>query len=108
MRSQANGNRRFDRRDARFPHRSTPREGLRSSAAIDSIEKEGMVANELISCDDHMDLGQLPADLWTTRLPAALRDRAPRIEERNGQAAWVCDGKVWGSWGGKPPSTGNR
>ena len=25
--------------------------------------------NNLISCDDHMDLGQLPADLWTTRLP---------------------------------------
>jgi len=66
------------------------------------------VANELISCDDHMDLGQLPADLWTTRLPAALRDRAPRIEERDGQAVWVCDGKVWGSWGGKPPATGNR
>ena len=66
------------------------------------------MANELISCDDHMDLGQLPPDLWTTRLPAALRDRAPRIEERDGQAVWVCDGKVWGSWGGKPPATGNR
>jgi len=66
------------------------------------------VANELISCDDHMDLGQLPADLWTTRLPAALRERAPRIEERDGQAVWVCDGKVWGTWGGKPPATGNR
>ena len=56
---------------------------------------------ELISCDDHMDLGQLPADLWTTRLPAALRDRAPHIEERDGQAVWVCDGKMWGSWVGK-------
>jgi predicted TIM-barrel fold metal-dependent hydrolase len=66
------------------------------------------VANELISCDDHMDLGQLPADLWTTRLPAELRDRAPRVEERDGQAVWVCDGKVWGSWGGKPPATGNQ
>ena len=57
------------------------------------------MANQLISCDDHMDLGQLPADLWLTRLPAALRDRAPRIEERDGQAVWICDGKVWGSWG---------
>ena len=56
---------------------------------------------DLISCDDHMDLGQLPADLWTTRLPPELRDRAPRIEERDGQAVWVCDGKVWGSWVGK-------
>ena len=43
-----------------------------------------------------------------TRLPSALRDRAPRIEERDGQAVWICDGKVWGSWGGKPPSTGNQ
>ena len=55
------------------------------------------MAQRLISCDDHMDLGQLPADLWVTRLPAALRDRAPHIEERDGQAVWVCDGKVWAS-----------
>ena len=59
------------------------------------------MADKLISCDDHMDLGQLPADLWTTRLPAALRDRAPHIEERDGLAVWICDGKVWGSWSGK-------
>jgi uncharacterized protein len=66
------------------------------------------MANDLISCDDHMDLGQLPADLWTTRLPPELRDRAPVVEERDGQAVWVCDGKVWGTWGGKPPATGNQ
>jgi uncharacterized protein len=66
------------------------------------------MANDLISCDDHMDLGQLPADLWSTRLPPELRDRAPRVEERDGQAVWVCDGKVWGTWGGKPPATGNQ
>ena len=65
------------------------------------------MANTLISCDDHMDLGQLPADLWLTRLPPELRDRAPRVEERDGQAVWICDGKVWGTWGGKPPATGN-
>ena len=65
------------------------------------------MANQLISCDDHMDLGQLPGDLWLTRLPASLRDRAPRIEERDGQAVWICDGKVWGSWGGKPPANGS-
>jgi uncharacterized protein len=68
---------------------------------------EDFMANTLISCDDHMDLGQLPADLWEKRLPAALRDRAPRIEERDGQAVWICDGKVWGTWGGKAPPTGD-
>src|SRR5690348_16632464 len=66
------------------------------------------MAHPLISCDDHMDLGQLPADLWATRLPAALRDRAPHIEERDGQAVWICDGKVWGTWGGKAPATGDQ
>jgi predicted TIM-barrel fold metal-dependent hydrolase len=65
------------------------------------------MADRLISCDDHMDLGQLPADLWLTRLPPELRDRAPRVEERDGQAVWICDGKVWGTWGGKKPATGN-
>ncbi|MGH7098461.1 MAG: amidohydrolase family protein [Stellaceae bacterium] len=60
----------------------------------------------LISCDDHMDLSQLPPDLWESRLPQALRDRAPRVEERDGQTVWVCDGKVWGRWDGKPPETG--
>ena len=65
------------------------------------------MANTLISCDDHMDLGVLPEDLWTTRLPAGLRDRAPRIAEKDGQAVWMCDGRVWGSWTGKPPANGN-
>jgi predicted TIM-barrel fold metal-dependent hydrolase len=67
-----------------------------------------MADQQLISCDDHMDLSQLPADLWTARLPAALRDRAPHVEERDGQAVWICDGKVWGRWDGAPPSSGNQ
>ena len=57
------------------------------------------MTDRLISCDDHMDLSQLPADLWTTRLPASLLDRAPHVEERDGQSVWGCDGKVWGRWG---------
>ena len=65
------------------------------------------MTDRLISCDDHMDLSQLPADLWTSRLPASLLDRAPHVEERDGQAVWVCDGKAWGRWDGKPPATGS-
>src|SRR5438874_7719403 len=68
---------------------------------------EDHMPERLISCDDHMDLSQLPADLWTSRLPASLLDRAPHVEERDGQAMWVCDGKVWGRWDGKPPVTGS-
>ena len=55
----------------------------------------------LISCDDHLDLNQLPADLWTARLPAALQARAPHIEEVNGRSVWLCDGVNWGHWSGK-------
>lgn len=60
------------------------------------------MTDRLISCDDHMDLSQLPADLWTSRLPESLLDRAPHIEERDGRVVWVCDGQVWGRWVGKP------
>ena len=52
------------------------------------------MTDRLIFCDDHMDLSQRPADLWT------------HVEDRDGQAVWVCDGKVWGRGDGKPPATG--
>ena len=54
----------------------------------------------MISGDDHLDLAQLPADLWSARLPAAMRDQGPHIEDRDGRGVWVCEGKVWGNWGG--------
>jgi predicted TIM-barrel fold metal-dependent hydrolase len=57
---------------------------------------------KMISADDHLDLGWLPSDLWSTRLPPSLRPRAPRVEKRDGNPMWVCDGKVWGAWAGQP------
>ena len=54
----------------------------------------------MISADDHLDLGWLPSDLWSARLPRAMQSRAPHIEERGGNAMWVCEGKVWGAWAG--------
>src|SRR5262245_19026967 len=83
------------------------RNGRAARARITFIDQEDHMADRLISCDDHMDLSQLPADLWTARLPTSLLDRAPHVEERDGQAVWVCDGKVWGRWDGKPPATGS-
>jgi predicted TIM-barrel fold metal-dependent hydrolase len=63
----------------------------------------------LISCDDHLDLNMLPADLWTKGLPEHLRDRAPHIEIRDGRAMWVCEGESWGSWAGHVgPDTGPK
>ena len=56
--------------------------------------------NDLISCDDHPRPGPTsprPPDPPACRPPSATR---PVIEERNGQALWICDNKVWGNWAG--------
>lgn len=52
----------------------------------------------MISADDHIDLGYLPRDLWTERLPRRLVERGPRVEDRDGLEQWVCDGQVWSEW----------
>ena len=43
----------------------------------------------LISADSHVNE---PPDLWTARVPAAMRDRAPRIEHFAEGDAWVIEG----------------
>ncbi|HEX4016785.1 MAG TPA: amidohydrolase family protein [Frankiaceae bacterium] len=43
----------------------------------------------LISGDSHVNE---PGDLWTARVPAALRDRAPRIQSFDEGDAWVIEG----------------
>jgi len=58
----------------------------------------------LVSCDDHLDLNMLPADLWERWLPDHLKARAPHIELRDGNAVWICEGQNWGSWAGKAPA----
>jgi len=44
---------------------------------------------QLISADSHVNE---PPDLWRDRVPAALRDRAPRIERFDEGVAWVIEG----------------
>jgi predicted TIM-barrel fold metal-dependent hydrolase len=46
-------------------------------------------AYEAISADSHV---LEPPDLFTTRLPANLRDRAPRVEAFEGGSAWIVEG----------------
>lgn len=53
----------------------------------------------LYSCDDHLDLWTLPIDLWSARLPAALRERGPRVVTQNDFEWWVCDGAMLGPSG---------
>ena len=44
---------------------------------------------QIIDVDAHI---SEPADLWSSRAPAAYRDRLPRMEERDGHRAWYVDG----------------
>jgi predicted TIM-barrel fold metal-dependent hydrolase len=53
----------------------------------------------LYSCDDHLDLWNLPPDVFTPRLPAALRERGPRVVEHGGHQWWTCDGAIMGPSG---------
>jgi len=56
----------------------------------------------LYSCDDHLDFGAVPPDLFETRLPANLRERGPRVVERDGARVWVADDRVIGTSGSNP------
>jgi predicted TIM-barrel fold metal-dependent hydrolase len=61
-----------------------------------------MTAGErLYSCDDHLDLWALPGDLWETHLPAALRERGPRVVKQESGDWWIADGTVLGPSGPK-------
>ena len=44
---------------------------------------------QIIDVDAHI---SEPADLWSSRAPAAFKDRLPKMEERDGQRAWYVDG----------------
>ena len=56
----------------------------------------------LISADDHMDIHAMPADTWEARLPAALRERGPRVEETDDGPWWFVDGQKLAPSGRKP------
>ncbi len=47
----------------------------------------------LISADDHMDIHVLPPDLWQSRLPAAFRDRGPKVVETDDGPFWEVEGR---------------
>lgn len=58
----------------------------------------------LVSCDDHLDLNMLPADVWTARMARKWGERAPHVENHEhtqAAAVWVADGEQWGMWSGK-------
>jgi len=48
-----------------------------------------MPTHPVISADGHIDLPLLPHDLFVDYAPAAMRDRMPRVIEREGAQVWV-------------------
>src|SRR5438094_9775474 len=55
------------------------------------------MANErIISADSHVNP---PKDLWASRAPARLRERAPRVESTPQGDLWIVDSQVSGAIG---------
>ena len=62
-----------------------------------------MIEAALVSCDDHLDLNMLSADLWQGRMSVTWGERIPRVVEQDkGPALWIADGESWGMWSGRP------
>lgn len=63
---------------------------LTRNAAPPQRERQGLIVlpdgAKLISADDHM---IEPPHLWVDRVPAAYRDRAPRVVRAEGRDAWL-------------------
>ena len=55
----------------------------------------------IISADDHMDLNVLPPDLFTTRVPPAVRDAAPHVVDTPDGPVWQVGDTVLGPSGRK-------
>ena len=65
----------------------------------------------IVSADGHMDLFYLPVDTFTSRAPASLKNRVPRVEQIDGKPVWVGDGAVMGghaAWMGRGQMTSHR
>ena len=55
--------------------------------------------HRFISADDHIDLRWLPKDLWSERLPARLRERGPRVVEKDNGSYWTWEDKTFSPHG---------
>jgi uncharacterized protein len=52
---------------------------------------------KIVDCDAHF---TEPADLWSSRTPASMQDKVPKLETVDGRTGWFLDGEVWASIGG--------
>ena len=55
----------------------------------DAVADQADAITWLISSDSHI---VEPPDLWQNRMPAAFRDRAPRVVTEAGESWWYVEG----------------
>jgi uncharacterized protein len=68
------------------------------------LSESSVIEAALVSCDDHLDLNMLPADVWTRRMSTQWGERAPRVDISDKGGTWVADGESWGFWSGTKSS----
>src|SRR5690349_9682868 len=78
----------------RAPFAGRPYFARRGTAPSASGREERQMANlnadvRVIDADTHY---TEPPDLWTSRAPAAYKDRVPHIEDVDGVPTWMVDG----------------
>ena len=65
-------------------------------------------APRIYSCDDHLDIYNVPPDLWSSRLSAKHREAGPRVVRQNDLDIWVAGDAVLGRSGVFPGSATQR
>lgn len=70
-------------------------------APVEGIEPD----IRIVDCDAHF---TEPVDLWTSRVPASMRDRVPQQRTIDGRTGWFLDGEMWASIGGNTISNGQK
>ncbi len=55
--------------------------------------------HRIYSCDDHLDIFNVPQDLWTSRLPAKHHQAAPHVEQRGDWQIWYAGERLMGPSG---------
>ncbi len=53
-------------------------------------------SHPLYSSDDHLDIMNVPRDLWSARLPARYRDAGPHVVEQDGTHLWMVGERPMG------------
>lgn len=76
---------------------------LPAAGTVDAEEVLGGL--QIIDCDCHL---TEPADLWSSRAPATMKDRLPTRRTIDGETNWYLDGEPWIGLGGNTIEKGHH